>query len=83
MNIGSTAGSAFTTAAAAVSQGTEQVNRAARDVVDATTECPVEGVGKTEKALTELKQGEVAVSAGAKAIEAADKQIGSLIDTSA
>ena len=52
MNIGSTAGSAFTTAAAAVSQGTEQVNRAARDVVDATTERPVEGVGKTEKALT-------------------------------
>ncbi|MAK92151.1 MAG: hypothetical protein CMI08_02655 [Oceanospirillaceae bacterium] len=83
MNIGSTTGSAFTTAATAVTQGVDQVNRAAQDVVDATTARPVEGVGKTEKALTELKQGEVAVSAGAKVIEAADRQIGSLIDTSA
>ena len=42
MNIGSTAGSTFATAAYGVSQGTEQVAKAAQTVVETTTERPVE-----------------------------------------
>jgi len=83
MNIGTTTGSALTTAASTVSQGMDQVKRTAQDVVDATTERPVEGAGKTAKAAIDLKQAEVAVEAGSKVMSAADKQIGTLIDISA
>ena len=83
MNIGSTAGSAFTTASAGISQGTEQVRRAAQDVVGATTERPVEGADKLAESATDLKQAERSVEANAKVLEAADKTLGSIIDIQA
>jgi exonuclease VII small subunit len=51
--------------------------------VGATTSRPVEGVGNLSSAMTDLKQGEQAVAAGSKVLEAADKQLGTLIDTQA
>lgn len=83
MNIGSTTGSAFTSAAYAVDQGNTQVTRAAQDIADAATSRPVESVDKTASALTELKEGETAVAAGTKVLEAADQQMGTLIDIKA
>ena len=83
MNIGSTAGSTFTTATAGINQGTDQVRRAAQDVVGATTERPVEGPDKLAKAATDLKEGERTVEANAKVVEAADKTLGSIIDIQA
>ncbi|MDF1762929.1 MAG: hypothetical protein P1U57_05930 [Oleibacter sp.] len=83
MNIGSTAGSSFTNAASNVVQVTEQVQRVAQDVADATTSRPVEGVGKLATAMTDLKQQEVQMSASVKVMQAADSNLGSLIDTNA
>lgn len=83
MNIGSTTGSAFTSASYAIDQGMTQVRRAAQDVADATTERPVEGVGEASSAMVELREGENNVSAGAKVLQASDKTLGTLIDTQA
>ncbi|WP_430460086.1 hypothetical protein ACQUQU_12805 [Thalassolituus sp. LLYu03] len=83
MNIGSTTGSAFTAGSYAIDQGVSRVNRAAQDVVDATTSRPVEGVGETSSALVEMREGENSVKAGAKVVEAQDKALGSLIDIQA
>lgn len=83
MNIGSTVGSAFTTAASGINQGTEQVKRAAQDVADATTTRPVEGADKLAKSTIDLKQGERSVEANAKTLQAADKTLGSIIDIEA
>lgn len=83
MNIGSTAGSAYTTATQALDQGTMQVQRAAQEVVDATTARPVEGTGSVASAMTNLREAEVATEAGAKVVEAVDKTLGSVIDTQA
>ncbi|MEN9465725.1 MAG: hypothetical protein RL217_1906 [Pseudomonadota bacterium] len=80
MNIGSTMGSAFTSGSYAISQGNNQVQRAAQDVVDATTSRPVEGVGDLSKPMTDLKQAEHLVKAGSKVIQAADAQTGTLLD---
>jgi flagellar basal body rod protein FlgG len=81
MNIGSTTGSAFTTASYGVSQGSDQVQRAAQSVADATTQRPVEGTGKLAAAMTDMKQGQQAVDANAKVMQASDQQLGTLIDT--
>jgi predicted secreted protein len=83
MNIGSTTGSTFATAAYGVSQGTEQVAKAAQTVVETTTERPVEGTGDLASAMTDMKQGQQATDANAKVLQAADRQLGSLIDTQA
>ncbi|MCA6065082.1 hypothetical protein [Thalassolituus marinus] len=83
MNIGSTTGSAYTTAAQTLNQGTSQVERAAQEVVDATTARPVEGTGKVASAMVDLKEAEVTTEAGAKVLQAADKSLGSLIDIEA
>ncbi|QQD23449.1 hypothetical protein GJQ55_02650 [Venatoribacter cucullus] len=83
MNIGSTAGSAFTSATYAIDQGTTQVRRAAQDVADATTERPTEAPGKLAESMTDLKRGELLVQAGGKVMDAADKQLGTLINTTA
>ncbi|WP_419811602.1 hypothetical protein [Bacterioplanoides sp.] len=83
MNIGSTTGSAFTTASAGISQGTDQVRRAAQDVVDATTERPVEGPDQLAQAATDLKEGERSVEANARVLEAEDRTLGSIIDIQA
>lgn len=80
MNIGSTLGSTFTSGSYAISQGTSQAQRAAQDVVDATTGRPVEGVGDLSKPMTDLKQAEHLVKAGSKVIQAADTQTGTLLD---
>ena len=83
MNIGSTAGSAFTSATYAIDQGNSQVRRAAQDVADAATVRPVESPGKLAESMTDLKEGEQMVQAGSKVLEAADRQLGSLIDIQA
>lgn len=83
MNIGSTAGSAFTSAAYAIDQGSSQVRRAAQDVVSASTTRPVESPGKLAESMTDLKEGEQMVQAGSKVMQAADRQLGSLIDVTA
>ncbi|GAA6146115.1 flagellar basal body rod C-terminal domain-containing protein [Thalassolituus maritimus] len=83
MNIGSTAGSTFANAAYGVNQGTEQVAKAAQTVVETTTERPVEGTADLASAMTDMKQGQQATDANAKVLQAADRQLGSLIDTQA
>lgn len=83
MNIGSTMGSAFTAGAYAINQGTSQVQRAAQDVVDATTTRPVEGTGELAKPMTDLKQAEHLVKAGSKVVQAADSQVGTVLDITA
>ena len=83
MNIGSTAGSAFTSGAYAIDQGTNQARRAVQDVVDATTVRPAEGVGELAQPMTDLKRAEHLVAAGGKVVKAADEQLGTLINTTA
>ena len=83
MNIGSTAGSAFTSGSYAIDQGSSQARRAAQDVVDATTARPVEGAGELARPMTDLKRAEHLVAAGGKVIQAAEEQIGTLINIKA
>lgn len=83
MNLGSTSGSSFSIATAGVQQSTEQVKQAAQQVVEATTARPAQGTVEVTDALLKLKEGEQGVAANAKVLEAADKQIGSLLDIEA
>lgn len=83
MNIGSTTGSAFMASGSAVVQATDQVYRAAQDVVDATTARPVEGAGDISSAMTDLKQGQQAVDANVKVLQAQNEALGSLLNTKA
>lgn len=83
MNIGSTAGSTLANATYGVSQANDQVTRAAQTVVETTTARPVEGTEDLASAMTDMKQGQQAVDANAKVVQAADRQLGSLIDTQA
>lgn len=83
MNLGSTSGSSFSTASAGVQQSSEQVKQAAQQVVEATTARPTQGTIEVTDALLKLKEGEQGVAANAKVLEAADKQIGSLLDIEA
>jgi len=83
MNIGSTAGSTLASASYGVSQATEQVSKAAQTVVETTTERPVEGTGDLASAMTDMKQGQQATDANVKVMQAADRQLGSLIDIQA
>lgn len=83
MNIGSTTGSSFTSGTYAISQGVSQASRAAQEVVEATTTRPVEGVGELSKPMTDLKRAEHLVAAGGKVVQAADEQLGTLIDIKA
>ena len=81
MNIGSTTGSAFTVATAGVQQGNQQVREAAQQVVEATTTRPAQGAVEVTDPLMKLKEGERQVQANAKTLDAADKTVGTLIDT--
>ena len=83
MNLGSTSGSSFSIASAGVQQNSEQVKQAAQQVVEATTARPTQGTVEVTDALLKLKEGEQGVQANAKVLEAADKQIGSLLDIQA
>jgi hypothetical protein len=83
MNLGSTSGSSFSIASAGVQQNSEQVKQAAQQVVEATTARPAQGTVEVTDALLKLKEGEQGVQANAKVLEAADKQIGSLLDIQA
>jgi len=83
MNIGSTSGSSFSIATAGIQQSTEQVKQASQQVVEATTARPAQGTVEVTDALVKLKQGEQGVEANAKVLEAADKQIGTLLDIEA
>lgn len=83
MNIGSTSGSSFSIANAGIQQSTEQVKQASQQVVEATTARPAQGTVEVTDSLVKLKEGEQGVEANAKVLEAADKQIGSLLDIEA
>jgi hypothetical protein len=83
MNLGSTSGSSFSIASAGVQQNSEQVKQAAQQVVEATTARPAQGTVEVTDALVKLKEGEQGVQVNAKVLEAADKQIGSLLDIQA
>ena len=83
MNIGSTSGSSFSSASAGIQQSTEQVKEAAQQVVEATTARPAQGTVEVTDALLKLKEGEQGVEVNAKVLEAADKQIGTLLDIEA
>lgn len=83
MNIGSTAGSSFSIPTQAMAQGAEQVTGAVQQVVDATTTRPVEETGSISEGVVDLQQGKQLVGAAGRLIEAAESQIGSLINTQA
>ncbi|ASP38587.1 hypothetical protein CHH28_07820 [Bacterioplanes sanyensis] len=83
MNIGSTTGSAFTSATTGIAQGMEQVRQAAQQVNDATTTRPVQDAPEVSEGLVNLREGERQVEANAKVLEAADQQLGTLIDIQA
>ena len=83
MNIGSTSGSSFSIATAGIQKSTEQVREASQQVVAATTARPTQGSIEVTDALVKLKEGEQGVAANAKVLEAADKQIGTLLDIQA
>lgn len=84
MNVGSTMGSAYTVASNTITQGTAQAQQAAQEIATtAFTERPVEGAGELSKPMTDLKQAEHLVAAGGKVMQAADEQMGTLIDIKA
>lgn len=83
MNLGSTSGSSFSIATVGIQQSGEQVKQAAQQVVEATTARPAQGTIEVTEALVKLKEGEQGVAVNAKVLEAADKQIGSLLDVQA
>ncbi len=83
MNLGSTSGSSFSIATAGIQQSSDQVKQAAQQVVEATTARPAQGTVEVTDALIKLKEGEQGVAANAKLLEAADKQIGTLLDIEA
>jgi len=83
MNLGSTSGSSFSIATAGIQQSSDQVKQAAQQVVEATTARPTQGTVEVTDALVKLKEGEQGVAVNAKVVEAADKQIGSLLDIEA
>lgn len=83
MNIGSTSGSSFSIASAGIQQSTEQVKQASQQVVESTTARPAQGTIEPTEALVKLKEGEQGVALNAKVLEAADKQLGSLLDVRA
>lgn len=83
MNLGSTSGSSFSIATAGIQQSTEQVKQSAQQVVEATTERPAQGTVEVTDALMKLKEGEQGVALNAKVLEAADKQLGTLVDIKA
>jgi hypothetical protein len=83
MNLGSTSGSSFSIATAGVQQSSEQVKQAAQQVVEATTARPAQGTIEVTDALLKLKEGEQGMAANFKVLEAADKQLGSILDIDA
>lgn len=83
MNLGSTLGSSFSIATAGIQQSTQKVTEAAQQVVEATTARPAQGTVEVTDALVKLKEGEQGVALNAKVLEAADKQMGSLLDIEA
>lgn len=83
MNLGSTLGSSFNIATAGIQQSTQKVAEAAQQVVEATTARPAQGTVEVTDALVKLKEGEQGVVLNAKVLEAADKQMGSLLDIEA
>lgn len=83
MDIGSTMGSSFTAGAQAIHQGVAQSTRAAQEVVDATTSRPVEQTAKVAEPMVQMQQAEHLVAVGGKVVQAADEQLGTLINIKA
>lgn len=83
MDIGSTMGSSFTAGAQVINQGVAQATRASQEVVDATTARPVEQTSNVAESMVQLQQSEHLVAVGGKLVQAADQQLGTLIDIKA
>lgn len=83
MDIGSTMGSSFTAGTQTIHQGIAQATRAAQEVVDSTTARPVEQTSRLHETMVNLRQSEHLVAAGGKIVQAADQQLGTLIDIKA
>lgn len=80
MNIGSTTGSSFTVGTQGVQAGSEQLNRAAHQVVSASTDRPATSVSEVSDGVVAQHQAEIQVKASAQVIEAADQQQQTIID---
>lgn len=83
MDIGSTVGSSFTAGTQVIHQGTAQATRAAQEVASAITARPVEQAASLQEPMVQLKQSEHLVAVGGKLVQAADQQLGTLIDIEA
>lgn len=83
MNIGSTLGSVMQTTATTVPPLTEDVQKATKQVDQASSDRPVEDVQSLSANVTDMKQGQQQSDANAKLVQTADEAVGSLIDTKA
>lgn len=83
VNMGTTVGSSFSTAASSISDSIKEVREASQQVVESTTTRPVEGSTEISKSLITMKESTNLVAANGKVIEAADQQLGTLLDVTA
>lgn len=71
---------ALTAGLAGIQRGETKITQAAQDVVEATTQRPVDSTSRLEKPLLDQKEGLTQVEASAKVVKTADQMIGSMID---
>lgn len=83
VNMGTSLGSSFSNAASSISESVKEVRQASQQVVESTTARPVEGTNKISDSLITMKENTNLVAANGKVIEAADNQLGTLIDINA
>lgn len=83
VNMGTSVGSTFSNAASSISESVKEVRQASQQVVSSTIERPVEGIHEISSSLITMKESTNLVAANGKVIEAADQQLGSIIDTNA
>lgn len=83
VNMGTSLSSTFSNAASSISDSVKEVRQASQQVVESTTARPVEGTSKISDSLITMKENTNLVAANGKVIEAADNQLGTLIDTNA
>lgn len=83
VNMGTSLGSTFSNAASSISESVKEVRQASQQVVSSSIERPVEGSHEISKSLITMKENTNLVAANGKVIEAADQQLGTIIDINA
>lgn len=83
VNMGTSLGSTFSNAASSISESVKEVRQASQQVVSSSIERPVEGSHEISNSLITMKENTNLVAANGKVIEAADQQLGKIIDTEA